>query len=85
MSLPDLPGALRPAAQPEQAWWWEPLDASGAAVTLTGDLAEQRFPHQGDAESWLGETWRELAEAGTAAVVLHEHERAVYGPMPLSE
>ena len=43
------------------------------------------FPSQSDAESWLGEAWRTLAEAGVAGVsLLHDGER-VYGPMPLSE
>jgi hypothetical protein len=44
-------------------------------------------PHgsQSDAESWLGEQWRELAEAGVAQVTLFDDERKVYGPMPLAE
>jgi len=31
----------------------------------------------------VGEWWRELAEEGVTAVVLHEHDRVVYGPMSL--
>ncbi len=44
-------------------------------------------PHgnQSDAESWLGEQWRELADAGVAAVTLFEDDRKVYGPMSLAE
>ena len=46
--------------------------------------ADQRFSTQGDAESWVGEIWAELAEHGVAAVTLFEHDRQVYGPMSLS-
>jgi cation transport ATPase len=49
--------------------------------SLTG---EPTFPAQGDAESWLGEAWRDLAEAGVAQVTLFENDREVYGPMSLS-
>ena len=51
---------------------------------MTGELADQTFPSQGDAESWVGETWQELAEAGVAQVTLFEADREVYGPMSLS-
>ncbi len=37
-----------------------------------------------DAESWLGEVWKELLHAGVEQVVLQDGERIVYGPMPLS-
>jgi hypothetical protein len=43
----------------------------------------EEFPTQGDAESWIGETWRELAAGGVGAVTLFEDDRDVYGPMPL--
>ena len=42
-------------------------------------------PTQGDAETWLGETWRELLDAGVDAVVLLEDDREVYGPMSLHQ
>jgi hypothetical protein len=41
--------------------------------------------NQSDAESWLGEQWRELADAGVAQVTLLDGETKVYGPMPLAE
>ena len=41
--------------------------------------------NQSDAESWLGEHWRELAEAGVAQVSLYDGPAKIYGPMPLSE
>jgi hypothetical protein len=40
---------------------------------------------QSDAESWLGEQWRELAAAGVAKVSLLREGTRVYGPMSLSE
>jgi hypothetical protein len=47
-------------------------------------VRSEEFPTQGDAESWIGETWRELAADGVRAVTLYEDERDVYGPMSLS-
>lgn len=41
--------------------------------------------NQSDAESWIGEQWRELADAGVAQVTLFDGDRKVYGPMPLTE
>ena len=53
-------------------------------VEASEDLAGQRFVSQADAESWVGETWTELADEGVASVTLFEGDRAVYGPMSLS-
>jgi hypothetical protein len=47
-------------------------------------VRSEEFPTQGDAESWIGETWRELAAEGVRAVTLYEDDRDVYGPMSLS-
>ena len=47
------------------------------------DLASPEFPSQADAESWVGETWRELLEAGVGSVTLLEDGATVYGPMDL--
>lgn len=41
------------------------------------------FPSQADAETWLGETWRDLLAGGVADVSLCEEQRVVYGPMSL--
>lgn len=67
-----------------EAWWWRLQDAAGAEVAVSAEYADQRFASQSDAESWVGEYWRELAEQGVAAVVLNEVDRVVYGPMSLS-
>jgi hypothetical protein len=81
--MTDAPSPYRPPAPPELSWWWRLEDASGQEVTVSSEYADQRFPSQGDAESWVGEFWRELSEEGVAAVVLFEHDRQVYGPMSL--
>lgn len=86
MNLPDAPPTFRTPGPAERPWWWRLEAADGTEVQLAGEaaeLADQRFASQGDAESWVGETWRELAEAGVAAVRLFELEREVYGPMGL--
>ncbi len=62
------------------AWTWRFSDEHGAAMT---DPVSQEFPAQADAESWVGEEWPDLAEAGVAAVTLLEGDREVYGPMSL--
>lgn len=41
------------------------------------------FPSQAEAETWLGEVWRDLLEAGVNDVSLFEQGRVVYGPMSL--
>jgi len=83
MSLPDLPSSFRQPSPAERPWWWQLLDPAGAEVAVDEEHADQRFVSQGDAESWLGEVWHELADAGVSSVVLHEHDREVYGPMSL--
>ena len=65
-----------------EAWTWTSEDADGGAVT--GEpTSETAFPTQSDAENWFGEVWRELADAGVAAVTLHRDGDKVYGPMRL--
>ena len=81
--LPGQPPTFRPPSAAERPWWWRLEDAGGAEVEVEG-FTGTRFPTQGDAESWVGEIWTELAANGVAAVTLFEHDRRVYGPMPLS-
>jgi hypothetical protein len=64
-------------------WTWRYEDESGAAIAPDGAPAAEPFPTQSDAESWIGETWRELLEAGVQQVTLLEDDREVYGPMGL--
>jgi hypothetical protein len=80
------PSGYLPERSGSQATWrWQLLDASGADVSETHDPSgrELRFTSQGDAESWIGESWRGLVEAGVDAVTLLEADREVYGPMSL--
>lgn len=83
MNLPDQPPTFRRPSAAERPWSWRMESSDGTEVDLTGELAGQRFLNQSDAESWVGETWAELADAGVDAVTLLEHERRVYGPMSL--
>jgi hypothetical protein len=63
-------------------WTWR-YEKSDGAVVSSGDLPEAIFASQGDAESWLGENWRGLLEAGVDQVTLLEDDRQEYGPMSL--
>jgi hypothetical protein len=65
------------------SWIWRFETAAGEPAD-PGDLGSADFSAQGDAESWLGEIWRELADQGVAQVYLLEDERVVYGPMSLA-
>jgi hypothetical protein len=66
------------------AWIWRYENADGGEVAPADAPEPQPFPTQSDAESWLGETWRELLDAGVHQVTLLEDGREVYGPMGLS-
>lgn len=68
------------------SWHWRYEDASGGVVERSGSAESvERFSSQSDAESWLGEHWRDLLADGVAQVTLFEDGRTVYGPMSLSE
>jgi hypothetical protein len=83
MNLPDQPPTFRPPSPTERPWTWRLEDGSGQEVDVPSEYAGRRFASQADAESWVGETWSELAEVGVDAVTLLEAERVVYGPMSL--
>jgi hypothetical protein len=63
-------------------WTWTYLDADAKAMTGKA-LVQTGFPSQSEAESWLGEQWRELADLGVDAVKLEHDGAVVYGPMSL--
>lgn len=76
------PSAFAPEpAAPRSEWRWRLENAAGDEVSSS--VAGQSFPSQSDAESWVGEVWRELADDGVDAVTLFEGDREVYGPMSL--
>ncbi len=63
-------------------WSWRLEAADGSQVS---GVNSPQHGSQADAESWLGEQWRELAEEGVIQVTLLDSGTEVYGPMPLSE
>ena len=63
-------------------WTWSYLDADARAMT-SQSLPTTGFPSQSEAESWLGEQWRQLTEGGVEAVSLMHEGTVVYGPMSL--
>jgi hypothetical protein len=56
------------------AWVWRYEGASGQKQAGTSEP----FPSQSDAESWLGQTYRELVADGVVTAVLVEDERVEY-------
>lgn len=56
------------------AWTWR----YEAADPTARDGASESFASQSDAESWLGQSWRELAGAGVVTVILLEDDRVEY-------
>lgn len=64
------------------AWTWRYETGTGQVLQPDGVPVEP-FPSQGDAESWLGESWRSLVDAGVDQVSLFEDGAQVYGPMSL--
>ena len=67
------------------SWHWRLEDPSGTAIDPAA-LGVEIPPseNQGDAESWLGENWRDLLARGVATVTLFDGDQEVYGPMGLA-
>ncbi|MEV0149932.1 MULTISPECIES: hypothetical protein [unclassified Nonomuraea] len=63
-------------------WRWRYENAHGSEVT-DRPLPREVFPSQADAESWLGENWRELLESGVEQVALLDEDRVEYQGMSL--
>ncbi|WP_432069697.1 hypothetical protein [Streptomyces sp. AA1529] len=63
------------------AWTWRFEKADGTESEPA--VEPEEFPTQSDAESWIGEVWRDLLEGGTEQVTLQEDGSTVYGPMSL--
>jgi hypothetical protein len=66
-------------------WHWEATASGISSDASPPDLAQPAsgFPSQSEAETWLGEVWRDLLERGLDSVTLLEDGRVVYGPMSL--
>jgi hypothetical protein len=61
-------------------WTWRYEDQAGAVLERP---RSESFGSQSDAESWLGENWRDLVDQGVHQVTLLVDGVAVYGPMSL--
>ncbi|MGK5544663.1 hypothetical protein ACSNOH_08025 [Streptomyces sp. URMC 127] len=58
------------------AWMWRFEKADG---TETSPAVEpEEFSTQGDAESWVGEVWKELLDGGAERVTLFEDGTEIY-------
>jgi len=55
-------------------WSWRYEGVDGQPVVGPAET----FSSQADAESWIGQEWRELADSGVAQVVLVEDDRVDY-------
>ena len=64
------------------SWIWRLEDAHGE--TVSGPVSPTHA-NQSDAESWIGEQWRELREQGVAQVTLLDGSKVIYGPMSLAD
>ncbi|MGK5684704.1 hypothetical protein [Actinoplanes sp. URMC 104] len=56
------------------SWSWRYENVDGQPVAGPPET----FSSQADAESWIGQEWRQLAEQGVAGVVLLEDDRVDY-------
>ena len=61
-------------------WNWQFLDPAEAVLASPASPA---FTSRFDAEEWLGENWRRLAEEGVAAVRLLRDGQPVIPALPL--
>jgi len=64
------------------SWKWR-YEKSNGTILEAAEHPTEEFPTQADAESWLGESWRQLVADGVDQVTLIEGDRVVYGPMSL--
>jgi hypothetical protein len=60
------------------SWSWRYESATGEPVEPADAPASEPFPTRGDAESWLGENFRELLSAGVDQVTLLQDGTASY-------
>ena len=64
------------------AWTWRFEKADGSETAPA--VEPEEFTTQGDAESWVGEEWKDLLDGGVDQVRLFEDGTEIYtGPMSL--
>ena len=64
------------------AWTWRFEKSDGTEVQPA--VQPEEFTTQGDAESWIGEVWKDLLAGGADQVFLFEDSTQIYGPMSLN-
>lgn len=65
------------------AFWWRCEREGGDPIDPPVAPRPETFPTQSDAETWLGESWRDLLDAGVYQVSLMDGDRVVYAGMGL--
>ncbi len=65
------------------SWNWQYHAPAGTPTPTQTTQPADGFPSQADAETWVGEVWRNLLAEGVESVSLYEDDRHVYGPMSL--
>jgi hypothetical protein len=68
--------------EPGMVWTWRYEKADGTAIVPSS--GQEEFASQGDAETWIGETWKQLVDDGVDQVVLLDDDQVIY-PMSLHE
>ncbi len=63
-------------------WRYQSADGS-ELIEAPVSATTVEFPTQGEAESWIGECWRDLLDEGVDSVTLLSDGERVYGPMSL--
>ncbi|WP_327356657.1 hypothetical protein [Streptomyces sp. NBC_01304] len=58
------------------AWTWRFENSDGTEVQPA--VQPEDWTTQGDAESWIGEQWKELLEGGAEQVRLFEDDNEIY-------
>ena len=64
---------------------WRFHGADGGVLSGPHAPVAPAHSSQSDAESWLGEEWRELASRGVSGASLLHDDEVVYGPLPLTD
>jgi hypothetical protein len=64
-------------------WTWRYHSDKGVPIAESAEQPAEGFPTQAEAETWVGEVWRDLVAEGIDSVTLYEDDRLVYGPMSL--
>jgi hypothetical protein len=67
---------------PTTTWTWR-FEAADGSVPAEPVPPRGGFGSQADAESWVGESWKDLLAHGVDGVTLLRDGEVVYGPMSL--